>query len=62
MKAQNDDRYYDKYSIIMAYDIDDEILKENFGLGKYNLKCVRKELKDSIFQELHLLVIAIMVI
>lgn len=50
MKAQNDDRYYDKYSIIMAYDIDDEILKENFGLGKYNLKCVRKELKDSIFQ------------
>ena len=28
MDSQNDDRYYDKYSIIMAYDINDEILKE----------------------------------
>lgn len=50
MKAQNEERYYNKYSIIMAYDIDDEILKENFGLGKYNFGCVRRELKDSILQ------------
>lgn len=50
MDAQNDDRYYDKYSIIMAYDIDDEILKEHFGLGKYNLGCVRKELKGDVLQ------------
>ena len=50
MDAQNIDRYYDKYSIIMAYDINDELLKEHFGLGQYNLECVPKELKDSILQ------------
>ena len=50
MDAQNMDRYYDKYSIIMAYDINDELLKEHFGLGRYNLEFVPKELKDSILQ------------
>lgn len=50
MDAQNCDRYYDKYSIIMAYDIKHEILKEYFGLGKYNFECVRDELKDSILR------------
>lgn len=50
MDAQNIDRYYDKYSIIMAYDINDELLKENFGLGQYNLECVPRKLKDSILQ------------
>lgn len=48
MNAQNYDRYYNKYSIIMAYDIEDDILKKYFGLGKYYLECVPKELKDSI--------------
>lgn len=48
MNTQNCDRYYDKYSIIMAYDIENEILRQYFGLGEYNLKCVPKELKDSI--------------
>lgn len=32
----------------MTYDINDEILKEHFGLGQYNLECVPKKLKDSI--------------
>ena len=50
MDAQNCDRYYDKYSIIMAYDIKNEILKEHFGLGQYNLECVCDELKDSILR------------
>ena len=50
MDAQNIDRYYDKYSTIMAYDINAELLKEYFGLGQYNLECVPKELKDSILQ------------
>ena len=50
MDAQNMDRYYDKYSIIMAYDINDELLKEHFGLGRYNLEFVPKKLKDSILQ------------
>lgn len=50
MDAQNDDRYYDKYAVIMAYDIDDEILKKHFGLGQYNLCCVPKEKKDFILQ------------
>lgn len=50
MDALNIDRYYDKYSIIMAYDINDELLKEHFGLGQYNLECVPRELKDSILQ------------
>jgi len=50
MDAQNCDRYYDKYSIIMAYDIKNEILKKYFGLGQYNLECVRDELKDSILR------------
>lgn len=30
---QNIDRYYNKYSIIMAYDIKDELLKKHFGFG-----------------------------
>lgn len=50
MDSQNNDRYYDKYTLIMAYDIKDELLKEYFGLGEYNLKCVSKKLKDSILQ------------
>ena len=50
MDSQNDDRYYDKHSIIMAYDINDEILKEHFGLGRYNLECIPQKLKDSILQ------------
>ena len=50
MDAQNDDRYYDKYCVIIAYDINNEILKDHFGLGKYNLDCISKKLKDSILQ------------
>jgi len=50
MDAQNSDRYYDKYSVIMAYDINDELLNEHFGVGQYNLSCVPKTLKDSILQ------------
>lgn len=46
MDAQNKDRYHDKYSIIMAYDI----LNEHFGLGQYNLECVPENLKDSLLQ------------
>ena len=48
MDAQNYYRYYDKYSLILAYEIENEILKEHFGLGEYNLKCIPKEYKDSI--------------
>ena len=47
---QNIDRYYNKYSIIMAYDIKDELLKKNFGLGQYNLSCVPNNYKDPILQ------------
>ena len=50
MDIQNLDRYYNKYSIIMAYDINDELLKEHFGLGQYNLGSVSKEYKDAILQ------------
>lgn len=50
MDAQNDDRYYNKYSIIMAYDINTELLNEYFGLGKYNLRYVPDKLKDSILK------------
>lgn len=50
MDSQNLDRYYNKYSIIMAYDIKDELLKEYFGLGQYNLSCVPNGYKDSILQ------------
>lgn len=47
---QNIDRYYNKYSIIMAYDIKDELLKKHFGLGQYNLSCVPNNYKDTILQ------------
>lgn len=50
MDAQNKDRYHDKYSIIMAYDISNEILNKHFGLGQYNLECVPENLKDSLLQ------------
>lgn len=50
MDSQNIDRYYDKYSIIMAYNIDNELLDECFGLGKYNLDCVPESKKDSLLQ------------
>lgn len=50
MKIQNSYRYYDKLSIIMAYDIKDEILNEYFGLGTYRLSYVPKNLKDSILE------------
>ncbi len=50
MDAQNLDRYYDKYSIITAYDIKNELLNEHFGLGRYNIGCIPKEYKDSILQ------------
>ena len=52
MDTQNLDRYYDKYSIITAYDIQDELLSEHFGLGRYNIGCIPKEYKDPI---LHIL-------
>lgn len=50
MEIQNNERYYNKYALIMAYNIDDEILKNHFGLGRYNLGCVRKDLKDKVLQ------------
>ena len=50
MDALNNDRYYNKYALIIACDINDELLKKYFGLGKYNLNCVPYELKDSILQ------------
>ena len=34
----------------MAYDIKDDLLKENFGLGEYNIGCVPKEYKDTLLQ------------
>lgn len=37
MELQNKNRYYDKYSMIIAFDIDEEILKKNFGIGEYNM-------------------------
>lgn len=50
MDSQNLDRYYNKYSIIMAYDIKDELLKEYFGLGQYNLSCVSNDYKAAILK------------
>lgn len=50
MDMQNLDRYYNKYSIIMVYDIKDELLKEHFGFGQYNLSCVPNSHKDTILQ------------
>ena len=44
------DRYYNKYSIIMVYDINDKLLKEHFDLRHYNLGSVFKEYKDAILQ------------
>lgn len=48
MNAQNNDRYYNKYSLIMAYDIPNEILSDHFGLGTYRVSCVSELLKDYI--------------
>ena len=45
MKNQNIDRYHNKYSLIIAYDIDDELLNEHFGLGTYNYN---KSVPDNI--------------
>ena len=50
MSMQNEDRYYNKYSNIIAYDIDDQLLKESFGLGKYNLDCVKNDNKDILLK------------
>lgn len=50
MDAQNHDRYYDKYSIIMVYDISNDILNEHFGLGQYNFEYVPDRLKDGLLQ------------
>lgn len=50
MDGQNFNRYYDKLTVIMAYDIDDEILKKHFGLGKYNLSELPNKLKDYLLQ------------
>lgn len=50
MNIQNEDRYYDKYSVIMAYKIPDELLNEHFGLGEYNLAWVPADLKDCLLQ------------
>lgn len=50
MNFLNVDRYYDKYSLIFAYDIDDELLSNYFGLGQYNVSCVPNSCKDSIMK------------
>lgn len=50
MNIQNRDRYYDKYTLIMVYDIDTKILKEHFGLGEYNLFCVPDKYKDELLK------------
>lgn len=50
MDSQNLDRYYNKYSLIMAYDIEEQLLIKYFGLGQYNLNCAPKEYKDAILQ------------
>lgn len=50
MDSQNLDRYYNKYSTIIAYDIKDELLKKYFGLGQYNLSCIPTSHKDDILQ------------
>jgi hypothetical protein len=50
MDFLNIDRYYDKYSLIFAYDIDDELLSNYFGLGQYNISCVPNGYKDSLLK------------
>lgn len=50
MDFLNVDRYYDRYSLIFAYDIDDELLSNYFGLGQYNISCVPNSCKDSILK------------
>lgn len=50
MDSQNLDRYYNRYTVIMAYDIDNKILKKYFGLGEYNLGCISSKLNDSILK------------
>ncbi len=37
MELQNNQRYYNKYSVIMAYDIDQDILKKHMGISRYNM-------------------------
>jgi hypothetical protein len=50
MDFLNIDRYYDKYSLIFAYDIDDELLSNYFSLGQYNISCVPNGYKDSLLK------------
>lgn len=48
MNAQNTDRYYDKYVIILAYDIPEDMLNNCFGLGTYRFDCVPASNPDSL--------------
>lgn len=50
MNSQNIERHYNKYCIIVAYDINNEILEKYFGLGKYNLDCIPDKHKDIILR------------
>lgn len=46
----NSDRYYDKYTVIMAYEIDDNLLKKYLGVGEYELDKYKKEAKSEVLQ------------
>lgn len=50
MNIANLEKYYNRYVVIVAYDIDDNLLNECFGLGEYNYGCVPKGYKDSMLQ------------
>ena len=52
MELLNMDRFYDKYSVIMAFDIDEELLKSHIGLGEYNMNySITSIMEDDLFKE-----------
>lgn len=46
MNAENIERYYNDYELILAYNIDDEVLKKHFGFGTYNIRCLPYRLQE----------------
>ena len=49
MQAKNITNTCDKVNVIMAYDIDDELLHANFGYGEYNIGAIPYKFKDRIY-------------
>ncbi len=50
MNEQNLNMYYNKHSVIIAYDINDKVLEDNFEFGEYNLKWLLSDYKDVLLK------------